>query len=216
MKKLLFLLALLTTTVFGQNRPERHRPGDDRFAEVSVFPSPNFQGRPETYREGNYASINLRGGFGSLRVPRGFVVEAFAQPNFRGPSTRFSQDVARLEGWSGRIRSFRVVRDNDRPGFPDRPGQGNPGRPGDDVVVLFEDDNFRGSTASLTVGRHTSVSLGALRGQASSIRVPRGYTVQVFGNDRFSGPSYTFTESSDRLRNQNWNDRIFSVIVKRR
>lgn len=215
MKNLLFLLAFLTTTVFGQNRPERHRPGDDRFGEVIVYASPNFQGRPDMYREGSYPSVNLRGGFGSLRIPRGYVVEAYAQPNFRGPSTRFTQDVARLEGWSGRVRSFRVVREtNDRPGFPDRPDR--PGRPEDDVVVLFEDDNFHGSTASLTVGRHTSVSLGALRGQASSIRVPRGYSVQVFGNDRFTGPSYTFTDSSPRLRNQDWNDRIFSVIVSRR
>ncbi|MDQ1088886.1 hypothetical protein [Siphonobacter sp. SORGH_AS_1065] len=222
MKSSLLAFALLwsTTLSFAQFRPNRN--GNANNQTVQFYSRSNYKGDVIRQGIGTYRTIDWT--INSIQVPQGYVVEAFSQPNFRGESVKLMGNVAQS---GNQIRSLRISRDytNDRPdydngGRPGRPGRpDNSRRPGSNdrngAVVLYMDDNYRGGSATLNVGRHRSSALGQLNRQASSIQIPEGYSIQVFENDSFSGPSYTLTSSSDRLRNIGWNDRISSIIISR-
>ncbi|WP_102200007.1 hypothetical protein [Siphonobacter sp. BAB-5405] len=220
-----FAMLLFSTYSFAQFGSNRNRRNDRE--AVTFFSNSNYRGQSVQQYSGDFRTINFS--IGSIRVPNGYVVEAFSEPNFRGQSVKFSGNVAQS---GNQIRSLRIVQDrnyNGRPDYSDnRPGRGRPdyndrpgynnNRPGyndNGSVVLFADDDYQGGSVTLNTGRYRSSALGQMSKKASSIQVPAGYSIQVFENDSFTGNSYTLTSSNNRLRNIGWNDRIGSMIITR-
>lgn len=92
----------------------------------------------------------------------------------------------------------------------------NGGTTGSGNVVLYQHCDYGGWAATLAAGNYTQsqlATLGAINNDASSIRVPAGYTVTLYANDNFSGTTKVLTADNSCFVNISFNDQLSSVKV---
>ncbi|NUQ99283.1 MAG: twin-arginine translocation signal domain-containing protein [Streptomyces sp.] len=83
-------------------------------------------------------------------------------------------------------------------------------------AAVFENVNYQGSSAVLSLGSYTSSQLSAAGlgpAMASSILVPDGYQVTGYSGDDFTGTAWTFTSNTPDLVATGNNDAIRSLKV---
>lgn len=88
--------------------------------------------------------------------------------------------------------------------------------PTGDGVTVYQHCNFGGYAVSLEAGNYPLSQLNALgirNNDVSSVRVPEGYTIEMFNNDNYSGTVVTKTADDDCLVNDSFNDQLTSIIV---
>jgi len=87
--------------------------------------------------------------------------------------------------------------------------------PATNGVTFYADINYGGKAVTLGVGNYTLSQLNA-RGipndWMSSLKVPSGWTVEVYENDNFGGTKWTYTSSSSWVGNA-VNDKMSSVKI---
>ena len=85
-------------------------------------------------------------------------------------------------------------------------------------VQLYQGCNYGGWVASFPAGSYTMadiVARGGVNDDASSIRIPSGYTVTLYQNSSFTGASLVLTGDDTCLTDNGFNDTISSLrIVK--
>ena len=83
-----------------------------------------------------------------------------------------------------------------------------------DHVTVYRDCQYRGSSHNLYEGQYLDRDLGVGNDAISAIRIPRGWKVTVYTNNRFQGASRTFDESVSCMP-ADLNDKISSMRVER-
>lgn len=85
----------------------------------------------------------------------------------------------------------------------------------ENLVTLFQHSNYGGYGVDLEFGEYTLAELtsrGMIDNDISSIDIPVGYTVTVYGNDNFTGWQETYSSDVSWLGSRN--DQVSSVIVR--
>lgn len=87
-----------------------------------------------------------------------------------------------------------------------------------DPVTLYNDCNFAGVAATgFPIGRFTASDIkfrGFMDKDASSLRVSAGFKVTFYDQDNFRGESLVKTADSSCLVQENWNDRVRSMVIE--
>ncbi|MCF3111468.1 hypothetical protein LL912_21965 [Niabella sp. CC-SYL272] len=82
------------------------------------------------------------------------------------------------------------------------------------AVILSEGCLYLGRKSYLGPGSYRTAQLGIGNNRLSSFRIPQGWSIQLFENDRLGGRSVTFTSSVSCLP-ASWRNRVSSVKVWR-
>ncbi|MBC8060698.1 MAG: hypothetical protein H7Y18_08530, partial [Clostridiaceae bacterium] len=86
----------------------------------------------------------------------------------------------------------------------------------DSRVFFYQDGNYGGTVSSgFGVGNYTLTQLvagGAQNDWMSSLKIPNGWTVEVYQNDNFGGTKWTFTSNTGDV-GANCNDNMSSVKI---
>lgn len=85
-------------------------------------------------------------------------------------------------------------------------------------VTVYQHCDFQGFRATLPVGDYDLPDLqdrGILNDDLSAIRVPKGYEIIVYEHHRFSGRQLKFKHNVSCLVNNDFNDRISSIKVRK-
>lgn len=190
---------------------------------VVIFADCNFRGGSRTYGPGAYNTDQLAGvgndKVSSIQVPAGWQVIVYADANWGGASRTYYSTVNCLENsWNDRISSMRIYSNsgnqgnwnpgnNNNNGYEDYPS-------GNDGITLFEDCYFSGRHSYLRPGRYDTREMGIGNDRISSIKIPSGYSVTVYGDGGFNGGRRYFTRDVNCLASD-WNDKISSIEVSR-
>nr|AYM53674.1 hypothetical protein [Cystobacter fuscus] len=89
-------------------------------------------------------------------------------------------------------------------------------KPGPTAVSVFQDLNHGGYGAALPVGRYTLSALnawGVRNDDISSLKVASGYQVTLYADDNFAGATLTKTADDASLIDDDWNDKVSSLVV---
>ena len=105
----------------------------------------------------------------------------------------------------------------------------NPTAPTGNTVVIYADTNFRGNSRAMLADASDLDDLPGCGGAGadwddciSSIHVPRGWEVEVFEHDLYTGASATFTADVPDLHQESgpcggqWDDCISSIRLRQR
>ncbi len=82
--------------------------------------------------------------------------------------------------------------------------------------TFYQDINYGGTARTLAAGNYTTAQLAAAGipdNWVSSIKVPAGYTVEIYDNDNFGGTKWTFTADNPDFVVAGLNDRMSSVKI---
>lgn len=82
-------------------------------------------------------------------------------------------------------------------------------------AVFYADINYAGTSVELSTGNYTLAQLNAAgipNDWMSSLKVPDGWTVEVYGDDNFQGSKWTYTASSSWV-GATVNDKMSSVKI---
>lgn len=85
-------------------------------------------------------------------------------------------------------------------------------------VKVYKHCNYRGYMVNLPVGRYRLSDLQALgirNDDLSSLKINSGYGVRAYEHDNFRGRSISLLTSDRCLVNNNFNDKISSIVVSR-
>ncbi|MCM3703502.1 carbohydrate-binding protein [Paenibacillus macerans] len=94
-------------------------------------------------------------------------------------------------------------------------GGGGTTPPATNGVTFYADINYGGKAVTLGIGNYTLSQLnanGISNDWMSSLKVPSGWTVEVYENDNFGGTRWTFTSSSSWVGDA-INDKMSSVKI---
>jgi hypothetical protein len=80
-------------------------------------------------------------------------------------------------------------------------------------ALIYEDTGFSRSVQALYPGDYNMSDLTIGNDTVSSLRIPSGWTVQLFADASFSGSSVTLTSASSNLSDVSFNDRASSIRV---
>lgn len=198
--------------------------------------------------ENSIADLHSRGmgdSASSICIPAGWRVILYEDTDYRGDSAELTgpesiSDLGRhrLRGrsWGDRISSIRVEAPRyNPPGRPTYPsGQGRPGGydPGrgnqdgfpnqcDQYPMLFSNDDFGGRSIRLDNPIDDMDRIG-FNDDASSVCVPRGWTVTLYEHDHYRGDALRLDGEQaisdlkrQRPQGQDWGDRVSSARVER-
>lgn len=83
-------------------------------------------------------------------------------------------------------------------------------------ATFYQDYDYGGSAVTLGVGNYTMaqmIAAGIPNDWVSSVKVPSGYTVEVYADDNYGGTKWTFTADNPNFGNSGCNDVMSSVKV---
>lgn len=83
-------------------------------------------------------------------------------------------------------------------------------------TTFYQNTAFGGTAVTLNPGSYTTAQLSAAGisdNWASSIKVPEGYTVEIYDNDNFTGTKWSFTADNSNLTEAGCNDSMSSVKI---
>ncbi|HYH02466.1 MAG TPA: hypothetical protein VEC37_05155, partial [Bacillota bacterium] len=83
-------------------------------------------------------------------------------------------------------------------------------------VTIYENENYSGYSAVLTVGEYPLTALKALgvkNNDISSIRVPAGYKAELFDRDKIKGDPFVFTTDDPSFKDNGCDNMVSAVRV---
>ena len=162
---------------------------------------------------GSYNNLSAYGYFSpsSIRLAPGYEITLYELPNLQGTTTgKISSDNQCLGTWiRGKAKSAVVTYNGGSGGWVDPPQE--------ESVYVYSSCNYRGLSKSLSLGyypRLTSVGQGDVTVYPSSIKVPAGYTIELYTGIAYTGSVYRITSNMSCLP-ASWRNRARSAIVKR-
>jgi hypothetical protein len=84
-----------------------------------------------------------------------------------------------------------------------------------DGACFYEDPDYRGDYFCAETGESLSTLASGVNDRISSIRIHGRAEVTVYRDSRYGGPSERFGDDVEDLRDEDWNDRISSLKVRR-
>ena len=180
----------------------------DEFA--TFYTDCDFRGNALRLMPGSYTGAKLglmKNNISSVQVPPNLRVKAYSSENMFGSSSFITDDVSCLDyNLRNRIASVLVEY---------RGGFGNNQQGGNENVIIYVDDNYRGQSATLLPGNYsTMAAAGNFPDNAvSSVYIPQGYRVVLYEYENFTGKSYTLTASRSGFFLTSWNDKTSSIAV---
>lgn len=173
-------------------------------AGVVVYAERNFRGPNQTvvlgsdFRQLSEVGVTT---IRSLTVPSGWAATLFEKDFQQGRSKTFAGDAVYVgddfDNMAISVWSFW------------EPRQGPPLTP---RVVVYSDENFSGDSQILFQGRYDVEELTVGAAAISSLRIPPGWTVTLYGTAGFQGRSKTFTADTPYVGND-FNDMTSSIVV---
>ena len=184
------------------------------FANVAVYKHCDFKGYKVTLAPGSYdlKDLKRRGvindDISSLKVPRGFEVIVYEHHHFQGRKLKFRSNDSCLvnNGFNDRISSIKVKRVQvSRPTKPKK-------------ATVYKHCGYKGYSVGLAVGNYDLNRLkqmGIKNDDLSSLKVSPGYEIIVYQHHHFQGRKLKFRTNDTCLVNNNFNDIISSIKVRR-
>jgi hypothetical protein len=198
------------TTQGGGNPGGGNSGTGDEFA--TFYTECDFRGNALRLMPGNYTGAKLgllKNSIASVQVPQGLRVKAYSSENMFGSSNLLTDDMNCLDNnLRNRIASLVVE-------YRNGSGVGNAQQGGNDNVIIYADDNYRGQSATLLPGNYaTMAAAGNFSDDAvSSVYVPQGYRVVLYELENFGGKNFTLIASRSSFFLTKWNDRTSSIAV---
>ncbi|MEN9497894.1 MAG: hypothetical protein RL750_793 [Bacteroidota bacterium] len=199
----------------GGNRPRSY---------ATVYSECQYAGNALRLQPGYYDGSKLgllKFSIQSIELPQNLRIKAYLNTeNLTGFSQTISQSSPCLSSqFSNRIGALVIEEVNTGWGNNNGGGWGNNGGGGsygNQPVILYEDNDYRGQSISLTPGTYANLSSMGFQNQAlSSIQIPAGYRVVLYDQLNLRGASYTLTSSRMSLNLIGWNDRAVSMAIYR-
>ncbi|MFZ9388266.1 MAG: beta/gamma crystallin-related protein [Chitinophagaceae bacterium] len=189
-----------------------YNPGGGSNEGVTLYENCNYRGISRTlgtgYFDWNQMGVN-NDALSSFRVPRGYSITIYSDARYRGRSATYTSDMSCLASdWNDQVSSVYISRNYG--------GGGNNNNNNDynNSVIIYEDENFSGRSASVGPGSYSNMrQLGFPDNALSSIQLPRGWRVVLYDQPNFRGSSYTVLRTKDRFMISGWSDRASSMIV---
>jgi len=171
----------------------------DQINVPTIYEHASFGGASQSLPPGRYPMRDIRIGndrLSSLRVPPDWTVHLYRDDNYGGPRFSVTGDLSYVgDAYNDWASSIEV--------------QG-PALAG---VAIYPDADFRGREQVLAPGKYDLASIKIGNDRLSSLRVPSGWSVTLYRDAGFSGPSMTFT-SDTRYVGDGYNDWTSSIIVQ--
>ncbi len=149
---------------------------------VVFYQDADFKGKAVMLSAGNYTLAQLQGAgisdnsVSSLRVPAGWIVEIYQNNNFGGTKWTFTADTSYVgSACNDQMSSVKIIAPQ---------------------VTFYQHADYAGTAVSLSKGNYTLAQLqaaGIPNDWVSSLRIPAGWTVEIYQNDNFGGTKWTFT-----------------------
>ena len=135
----------------------------------------------------------------SIRIPAGWRLTLYTQPNFRGTETNITSDISWDSGayWNGRARSIRVSRDT---------GSGITGFP-----IIYAQANLRGPSEAIENGFAGNRDWEGSPHRIRSIRVPQGWYLVLYDQRNYRGKSYNLDADWTPQPGDYWYGNIRSI-----
>ncbi|MZK50950.1 beta-1,3-glucanase family protein [Clostridium beijerinckii] len=167
---------------------------------------------------GNTATIWFKPLANTSWVDVHYKINSGAQQNIRttynSASGRYEQNVTVS---SGDTVSYSFTYNNGTPAYDSawyNYTVGSPSSP-TKAVTFYEDINYGGASVSLQPGNYTLSQLNTAKipnDWMTSLKVPSGWTVEVYENDNFTGTKWTYTSDTPWVGNDA-NDKMTSVKI---
>jgi hypothetical protein len=169
---------------------------------------------------GSTATIWLKSSVNTTWVDVHYTVNSGAQQNIRSTynssSGRYEQKITVAPG---DVIKYSFTYNNGTPAydtswFTYTVGSSNPTNP-TTAAVFYQDINYGGTSVSLQPGNYTLSQMNAAGipdNWMTSLKVPSGWTVEVYDGDNFTGTKWTYTASSSWVGDAT-NDKMTSVKI---
>lgn len=207
----LFSTLFLTLFLLSSQAAAQYQFASNSEAPVTIYYHAQFQGDQHPIYEDwsiRHSDEYWNDQISSIRVEPGYVVEIFEHANFTGRKRILRGDwsvYAWNDPWNDRVSSIRVRRIGQN--------QGDCGAR--DRVEVFQHTGFSGARFALDRDWSIRCATDAWNDQISSIRVPRGWTVELYADANFRGDRMVLHEDWSTDWRDYWNDRISSIRVYR-
>ena len=164
---------------------------------ITLFTDQNFRGKSVTYRQDvpDLGPLGFNDDFSSLQVGPGEQWEVCEHANYQGRCVIVSgsESDLRRNSWDDTISSLRRVR-----------GGYVPGPVGDVYIVLFDQENYRGTPTNY------NGPVFNLSRRVQSVTIGRG-TWELCDRPNFNGRCITLEQSVPDLRSYNMRNRVASA-----
>lgn len=201
------LISITLLLIFGASALAQDR--------VTLYKDCDFRGDRHPLYEGEYHDNELGIGndqLSSMQIPYGFSVTVYTSGGFGGSSETFTSDVACMPAnLNDKVSSIIVLKSSSYHYRHRDNAYNNRSYEHSDMVTVYRDSDFRGSSQFLSAGYHNANSMGVGNDQISSIRVPRGWSVTVFKDSDYRGRNETFTGDVSRLND--FDNQISSMLI---
>lgn len=185
---------------------------------VTVFTECYYTGNSNPLNPTNYPTLpdNINRRLSSIRIPVGYEVDLFTQPNYAGRVARLRSDQACVPAeWNNVVASIKVYKNNSGylpPDNYDPWGQSNNSNQSNSNVTIFDRCNYAGQNLPLSDGPYGVLPYG-FQQKLYSIRVPAGKEVLCYSGPNFTGSSYRLTADRSCLSN-NYEFMVSSIRVQ--
>jgi hypothetical protein len=157
--------------------------------EVAIFSECYYRGASNILLPANYPNMpnNFHRMLSSIKIPAGYEVDLFSEPNYRGRSVRLRSDQSCVPPeWNNIVASARVFKNNTGYFPPDNydPWAGNTAT--NSNVLIYTACEFKGMSTPLTDGQYAELPYG-IRNRVFSIRIPQGKEVFLYSGKGFTG-----------------------------
>lgn len=181
---------------------------------ATLYTECNYEGNALRLMPGYYSGDKLgllKNYISSVQIPSNLRVKAFMNDNLYGQSTTLTESSSCL-GYNLKNKIASVVVE-ETGGY----NGGGGGTPGNEGVIIYVEDNYRGQSAYLLPGSYATMSQanGFPDNSLSSLQVPAGYRVVLYEFENFGGKTYQVTNSKSGFSFSGWNDKASSIKVYR-
>lgn len=201
------LMSITLFLIFGASALAQDR--------VTLYKDCDFRGDRHPLYEGEYHDNELGIGndqLSSIQIPYGFSVTVYTSGGFSGRSETFTSDVRCMpKEFNDNVSSIVVSKSSSYSYRHKDNAYHNSSYENPDMVTVYRDSDFRGSSQWLSAGYHNANSMGVGNNQISSIRIPNGWSVTVYVDSDYRGRSKTFTQNVSQLHD--FNDEISSILI---
>ena len=182
---------------------------------VMLYKDCDYRGNRHPLYEGEYHDNELGIGndqLSAMQIPYGFSVTVYTSGGFGGSSETFTSDVACMPAnLNDKVSSIIVLKSSSYNNRHRDNAYNNRSYEHSDMVTVYRDSDFRGSSQFLSAGYHNANSMGVGNDQISSIKVPQGWSVTVFKDSDYRGRNETLTHDASRLNE--FDNQISSMLI---
>lgn len=192
-------------------------PGNNQGNYATFYEDCNYIGNAIRLMPGYYSGEKLgvlKFNIASTQIPSNLRVKVFINnDNLYGQSSTITDNITCLD-YNLKDKIGSLVVEERRGGYG---GGGGGNYPGNQTVIIYSDEDYRGQSATLLPGTYNTMSQanGFPDNALSSLKVPQGYRVILYEYENLQGKSYTITNDKTGFTISGWNDKTSSIAVYR-